>query len=435
MVIDWISHINKCVEEKKIIFSFHATRMEKHYQQILIVKKLLSLEYTAEDILQWFLTVEEKSEKSLWTILDMIDTANKTRWPHNHSYKIYITENEIKYIQNLNTTKECKSFLLATVAFCKMMMIKRKKPTFNKRERSYIYYLATGKDEYNTGSHRAPYIEAFIRKLEKDQIIQRKIKVTNIKKNTGKRGGTVIDLTDIILNMPWVEWKVKKGYKITNLDAQIAGLCNDLFEEDLFVCSKCGKHFAGNNKTKRTLCIECYNKTLAEQKRKYEKERYNDRTWFVFKHTNTLTKEAFISIDDSTHGDRWKEKEWYKNQTLFQEAINLYGWENFEHTVLEDGIKTKEEAYQKEKDFIKEEKTYIGYLNSSGYNMKKQANMQIRESSWSSEEIKKLANVFKKNYGEDRSARKENLEKAFPDQKYQNLMKKARELGFTQIED
>ena len=77
-----------------------------------------------------------------------IESAKKRRWPKSHNFTIFITKDEIDHIKALNATKECKSFLLATVAFGKMMNIKRKKPTFNLRERSYIYYLATGRDDY-----------------------------------------------------------------------------------------------------------------------------------------------------------------------------------------------------------------------------------------------------------------------------------------------
>lgn len=432
MVIDWISHINKCVDESKLIYSFHATQMEKHYQQILIVKKLLLLNYTEEEILDWFLKVEERSEKSLWDIENLIYTANRTRWPHNRKYKIYITQEEIDYINKLEATKECKSFLLATVAFCKMMMIKRKKPTFNIRERSYIYYLATGKDEFNIGARRGPYIEAFIRKLEKDKIIKRKVQITSIKKKTGKRGGSISDIADIVLNAPWVDWKSKKGIEIVDVENQISELCNQVFEEEKFICIKCGQEFIGNRKTKKAMCDKCYKEDLKERKTKSRKEIYNDKTWFVFKHINSITGESFISIDDSKHGDRWKDKEWFKNQVILQRAIVIYGWRNFKHTILEAGIESKEEAFEKEREYIEKERTYIGYKDCNGYNMKKEKNMQIKNETWTYDDIMKLAAVFKEDYGGDRSARKKKLEEEFLDQKYLNLMKKARELGLTE---
>ena len=55
--------------------------------------------------------------------------------------------------------------------------------------------------------------------------------------------------------------------------------------------------------------------------------------------------------------------------TIFANAIKKYGWDNFEHIILEDGL-TDAEASEREKYYIELYKTNIAkYGNSFGYNM------------------------------------------------------------------
>ena len=53
---------------------------------------------------------------------------------------------------------------------------------------------------------------------------------------------------------------------------------------------------------------------------------------------------------------RWQNGYGYNTQTLFYRAIKKYGWENFEHIILEDNL-TAEEAGEKEKHYISLYKT------------------------------------------------------------------------------
>ena len=190
----------------------------------------------------------------------LIEAAKKRRWPKSHNFTIFITKDEIDHIKALHATKECKSFLLSTVAFGKMMNIKRKKPTFNLRERSYIYYLATGRDDYNIGARRGPHIQEFISELVSMAEIKLKIVHTSISIYTGKRGGAKKKLTDLVLNASWINYKAFSGYEITSkaLESEIKRLCDLAFADDVRKCECCGKEFDVTRRTQRKLCDNCY---------------------------------------------------------------------------------------------------------------------------------------------------------------------------------
>ena len=275
MVINWKENIELCVEYTKVVPIFHAMPVEKRLQQILITKKLLELNYSNNQILNWFLIAEDECSKDLQDIDELILLAKKRRWPKSHNFTIYITSKEIEHIQKIKASKECKSFLLASIAFGKMMYIKRRKPTFNLRERSYIYYLATGRDDYNIGKKRANVIQAFIKQLVDEKEIKLKIIHTSISLYTGKRGGAKKDLMDLVLNAKWIDNTTQEGYEITskNIETEIVRLCNLAFKNDILICKNCGKEFFVNSKTKRDICEDCYKEYIKKSKREYARKK------------------------------------------------------------------------------------------------------------------------------------------------------------------
>ena len=273
MVIDWRRQINECIRYTKIIPTFHASTMEQHYQQILITKKLLSMKYSNAQILAWFMLAEDECHKSIDDVDLLIKESSHRRWPRNHEFKVYITANEISYIKKLKASKECKSFLLATVAYSKMMNIRKKKATFNLRERAYIYFLATGKDNYHVGAHREPFIKKFIMSLEKKKEIKIDIKQTRYKDHSNSCH-IIKNITNVVFNATWVEWDAKEGYELTDLDIQMKTLCDQCFENDILVCPECGKEFLKTNQTQRFLCFSCLKKNRTKKKREYARIYY-----------------------------------------------------------------------------------------------------------------------------------------------------------------
>ena len=276
LVINWKEQIQSCIDQTTVIPIFHAMPVEQKLEEILITKKLLEMKYEAEQILAWFQLAEQDCQKSMFDVYTLIELAKKRRWPKSHNFTIFITKDEIEHIKDLNATKECKSFLLATVAFGKMMNIKRKKPTFNLRERSYIYYLATGRDDYNVGAHRAAFIQDFISQLVSMSEIKLKIVHTSISVYTGKRGGAKKKLTDLVLNASWINYKAFAGYEITSksLESEIKRLCDLAFSDDVRKCECCGKEFDITSRTRRTLCDECYKEKRMAVKREVARSYY-----------------------------------------------------------------------------------------------------------------------------------------------------------------
>ena len=279
MVIDWKTQIDDCIRFTKIIPTFHASIVEQKYQQMLITKKLLSMGYNETQILNWFLLAEEGCLKDEWDIQELIKIAQHKKWPRTHDFKIYITQQEIEHIQNLKATKECKSYLLTAVAYCKMMKIKKKKATFNLRERAYIYYLATGKDNYNVGTRRQPYIQNFIKELENNKQLRLSVKATKYRTyKEGRRGGSIQSITNVVMNASWIEWEATEGYEMINLELQMVPLCDQCFEKDTIQCECCGVEFLKTSKIQRTLCLECYGRKRAQDirdaiKKKREQEK------------------------------------------------------------------------------------------------------------------------------------------------------------------
>lgn len=261
MVIDWKRHIDNCIKYTKIIPTFHASWVEQQYQQILITKKLLSMGYDKTQILNWFLIAEKDSPKDEGLIEEYIIASRHKRWPKEHKFQIFITQKEILHIQKLKASKECKSFLLSTVAYAKMMKIRKKVASFNLRERSYIYYLATGEDNYNVGSRRAPYINEFISSLKNDKEIKINVKQTHYRKKA-IRTNIIKTITNVVIDADWIEWNSTDGYEMIDLESQMKTLCDKCFENDTIVCPSCGKIFLKTSKMQRTLCEECYRKNF-----------------------------------------------------------------------------------------------------------------------------------------------------------------------------
>ena len=96
----------------------------------------------------------------------------------------------------------------------------------------------------------------------------------------------------------------------------------------------------------------------------------NKKIWLIYKHTNKINGKCYIGQTRTTLKDRWKNGKGYsKYQTLLINAINKYGWENFDHEILEQNILSQEEADAREQYWISHYHSYINDPNCNGYNM------------------------------------------------------------------
>lgn len=91
--------------------------------------------------------------------------------------------------------------------------------------------------------------------------------------------------------------------------------------------------------------------------------------WVIYCHRNKSNNKRYIGLTKDTQ-KRWRNGYGYKNNhhKVFAAAIEKYGWDSFEHIILEDNISTLEEANNREKYWIAYFHTYIGDPACWGYN-------------------------------------------------------------------
>ena len=93
-----------------------------------------------------------------------------------------------------------------------------------------------------------------------------------------------------------------------------------------------------------------------------------EKTYIVYKHTSPSGK-SYIGITSRTLEKRsCSQGQGYKKSPYFSKAIAKYGWENFTHEILFEGL-TADEAYAKEKEMIAKFNTRnpdYGYNKSDG---------------------------------------------------------------------
>ena len=91
-----------------------------------------------------------------------------------------------------------------------------------------------------------------------------------------------------------------------------------------------------------------------------------EKFWYVYAHTNKINGKKYIGITgQQRYWDRWRsDGSGYKTQ-VFGRAVEKYGWENFEHEIL-DKVKTESEAGMLEMFYIQKYKTS---LKEFGYNI------------------------------------------------------------------
>lgn len=88
-------------------------------------------------------------------------------------------------------------------------------------------------------------------------------------------------------------------------------------------------------------------------------------TYCVYSHTNKVNGKVYIGLTSMKPEARWKNGIGYHSGTHFRNAIDKYGWDNFDHKIIKDNLTKDEAGYW--------EKYYISLYNSMdrhyGYNM------------------------------------------------------------------
>ena len=91
------------------------------------------------------------------------------------------------------------------------------------------------------------------------------------------------------------------------------------------------------------------------------------KNYSVYMHINKINDKKYIGITKQTPKNRWgaKGNNYKKSNPYFWNAIKKYGWDNFDHVVVTEGV-TKEKACDMEKSLIKELRTQS---KQYGYNI------------------------------------------------------------------
>ena len=84
----------------------------------------------------------------------------------------------------------------------------------------------------------------------------------------------------------------------------------------------------------------------------------------VYMHRNKINNKKYIGITKQKPEDRWRHGLGYKSQQKFYRAIEKYGWNNFDHIILNTGL-SAEEAGTQEQILISLLDTYYNGYNAT----------------------------------------------------------------------
>lgn len=89
--------------------------------------------------------------------------------------------------------------------------------------------------------------------------------------------------------------------------------------------------------------------------------------FIVYEHVNLFNSKRYIGITSQIPEVRWQRGSGYRENTIFFRAIKKYGWDNFEHNILYEGLSNRE-ALEIESTLIKKYKSLgVSYNISDGY--------------------------------------------------------------------
>lgn len=89
--------------------------------------------------------------------------------------------------------------------------------------------------------------------------------------------------------------------------------------------------------------------------------------FIVYEHVNIFNNKRYIGITFQIPEVRWQRGSGYRENTIFFRAIKKYGWDNFEHNILYEGLSNRE-ALEIESTLIKKYKSLgVSYNISDGY--------------------------------------------------------------------
>lgn len=90
-----------------------------------------------------------------------------------------------------------------------------------------------------------------------------------------------------------------------------------------------------------------------------------NRTYTLYMHKNKINNKVYIGITSQKIYKRWCGGNGYRKNPYFWNAINKYGWDNFEHIILHENLNKKEAEVEE----IKAIEQYDSTNPEKGYNI------------------------------------------------------------------
>lgn len=257
MIRDWKKISELSESRRELIPLFHSTPMEVYLEKVYLFKYLLEL-YDEEKAWEEFKDILCKDDLEKKLINDefryYLRISKKKKWIIRPETSFFITENEINHINQIKAPKEFREFVLGIVIYGKYTKQQIGLPLFNPRDRSYIYYLMNGSDDFNVGKDRHKYLNQLI----SDRTIGTNIRYYPASLDLNKRSRVLnIPKTVESFDADWIEWEAKEGFEIKNLEKDAIALKEKIVDQSA-ICSKCGKKYFKSNKSKTIFCPECY---------------------------------------------------------------------------------------------------------------------------------------------------------------------------------
>lgn len=111
------------------------------------------------------------------------------------------------------------------------------------------------------------------------------------------------------------------------------------------------------------------------------KQTYNNKLYFVYIHTSPKGKKYIGITSMNPPEKRWANGHGYAHNSHFTNAIQKYGWDNFEHEIVAENL-SEEEAINMERRLIAEYNTInqdYGYNKTSGGEIDKEYTEEVRK--------------------------------------------------------
>ena len=123
------------------------------------------------------------------------------------------------------------------------------------------------------------------------------------------------------------------------------------------------------------------------------------KKWTIYCHKNKINNKRYIGQTSQDNlNNRWKNGQGYKpkigdNNTKFYNAIQKYGWNNFQHIILEDNITSLDKANQRQQYWISYYNTFNN--DNKGYNMTPGGNNHLLDDETKEKLRKTLIETYK----------------------------------------